>query len=303
MKKVIVTGANGFVGSNLVKKLLSEGIEVISVDLPQSSNNIPSGSRFVSSDFSDLNKLFHEINSADGDIDALYHFAWRGVNGPDKNDPYIQLNNLKIMLDAASLAKKLSCKKFLCAGTVAEQSIKSLSHLNKSNPGIMYGTFKHSANIILESYCKTIGLNFVWMQFSNIYGPSNKTGNILSYTINQINNDMPALFGPADAMYDFIFIDDLIEAIYRIGCIDNRKNFYFVGSGSPRLLKEYLQELGQLLNKQDLIKIGAREGDGVVYTSDMFDSSELTAEIGDYVSTPFSKGVLTLVNLGKGTII
>lgn len=296
MKKVIVTGANGFVGSSLVKKLLVEGVEVISIDLPNCSNNIPSESRFVASDFSDLNKLFDDISCNAKDIDAFYHFAWRGVNGPDKSNPYVQLNNIKIMLDAASLAKKLNCKKFLCAGTVAEHSIKSLPFLEKSNPGIMYGTFKHSANIILESYCKSIDLNFVWMQFSNIYGPSNKTGNILSYTINQINDNQPALFGPAETMYDFIFIDDLVEAIFLIGTINNKKNFYLVGSGSPRLLKDYLLELGSLLNKQNLIKIGAREGDGVVYTADMFDCSDLTGEIGNFVSTPFSKGVLTLVN-------
>lgn len=296
MKKIIVSGANGFVGSQLVKKVLAEGGEVISIDLPECSDNIPSASRFIASDFSDLRKLFEEINSIGEKIDAFYHFAWRGVNGSNKNDPYVQLCNIKVMLDAASLAKQLNCKKFLCAGTVAENSIQSLSHLEKSTPGIVYGTFKHCSNLILETYCKSIDLNFVWMQFSNIYGPSNMTGNILSYTINQIKNGEPALFGPADVMYDFIFIDDLVEAIYRIGKIDNRKEFYFIGSGYPKLLKEYLLELGKLLGKGDLIKIGAKEGDGVIYTAEMFNNSDLIDEIGEFVTTSFSKGVMTLLS-------
>lgn len=289
MKKVVVTGANGFIGSSLIKKLLAENVKVTAIDLPGCSNNIPEGVTFVESDFSDLTKLQDQIK--EDNFDAFYHFAWRGVNGADKNSPYIQLNNINVLLDAANLAKQLGCKKFLCAGTVAEHSLKSLCNLKKSNPGIMYGTFKHCANLILETVCKTIDLDFVWMQFSNVYGPTNKTGNILSYTISQINNNLPATFGPADSIYDFIFIDDLIEAVYRLGNQNTARNFYFIGSGTPRLLKDYLLEIGRILNKEELIKIGERPADGVVYTADMFDSSELTKEIGNFVQTSFSEGI------------
>ena len=289
MNKVVVTGANGFIGSCLIKKLLSEKVKVIAIDLPKCSNNIPEGVTFIESDFSDLTKLYEQINEEN--FDAFYHFAWKGVNGADKNSPYIQLSNINVLLDAANLAKKLACRKFLCAGTVAEHSIKSICNLQKSNAGIMYGTFKRCANLILETVCKTIDLDFVWMQFSNVYGPTNKTGNILSYTINQINNNLPATFGPADSMYDFIYIDDLIEAVYRLGNANTSKNFYFIGSGTPRLLKDYLLEIGHVLNKEEFIKIGERPADGVVYTSDMFDCSELTKEVGNYVRTSFSEGI------------
>ena len=292
MKNVIITGANGFIGSNLINKLLSENVKVTAIDLPGCFHNIPKGVTFIESDFSDLTELLNQIK---GDFDAFYHFAWKGVNGADKGAPYIQLNNLNVLLDATNLAKKLGCRKFLCAGTVAEHSLKSLCNLNKSNPAIMYGTFKHCANLILETVCKTIDLDFVWMQFSNVYGSTNKTGNILSYTISQINNNLPASFGPADSMYDFIYIDDLIEAIYRLGNNRTTKNFYFVGSGTPRLLKDYLFEIGKIFNKLDLIKIGERASDGVVYTEDMFDSSELIKEIGSYVKTSFNEGIKKII--------
>ena len=51
---------------------------------------------------------------------------------------------------------------------------------------MMYGVAKHACRLIVEDYCKNIGLPFVWMQFSNIYGIGNKTGNLVSYTLSEL---------------------------------------------------------------------------------------------------------------------
>ena len=55
------------------------------------------------------------------------------------------------------------------------------------------------------------------MQFSNIYGVGNKTGNLVSYTLGELMAGKEAAFGPALQPYDFIYVDDLIEAVYRLG--------------------------------------------------------------------------------------
>ena len=57
MKKVIVTGANGFIGSSLIKKLLTEKVEITAIDLPGCSSNIPKRVTFVESDLPDLKKM------------------------------------------------------------------------------------------------------------------------------------------------------------------------------------------------------------------------------------------------------
>ena len=75
------------------------------------------------------------------------------------------------------------------------------------------------------------------MQFSNIYGPRNNTGNLISYTLDQLLSGKEATFGPAQQPYDFIYSDDLIEAAFRLGTMKTERNAYFIGSGSPRLLK------------------------------------------------------------------
>lgn len=140
--------------------------------------------------------------------DAFYNFAWRGVNGIDKADPFVQLQNVSLSIALAKLAKNLGCSKYLIAGTIAEQACNSLPSLKKTNGGMMYGVVKHCTNLILETFCKNIDLNFVWMQFSNIYGPSNKIGNLVSYTIGQLQKGIDATFGPANQPYDFIHKKD-----------------------------------------------------------------------------------------------
>lgn len=291
MKKVIVTGANGFIGSSLICKLISNEVEVIAIDISFNDLHIPENKLVtrIEMGLDSVDKMMEQIKV--GDYDAFYHFAWQGVNGFDKANPNIQIANIEMTINCATVAKKVGCKKFLCAGTVAEQATKSLAYMDVTSGGMLYGVAKFCTHFMLETYCKSIGMKFVWMQFSNIYGPLNKTGNLISYTLQELKADRPATFGPALQPYDFIFVEDLIEAIYRIGNMKNPKTQYFIGSGEPRILKEYLYEIGRCLEKEDLIKIGVRPDDGIIYTIDMFDTSTLKADIGDYISKTFSDGI------------
>ena len=168
------------------------------------------------------------------------------MNGADKADPTVQLANIQMAVDCVNISKQLNVKKYLCAGTVAENATFSLPNLEKTSGGMMYGVAKHACRLILEDYCKNIGQQFVWMQFSNIYGVGNKTGNLVSYTLGELMAGKEATFGPALQPYDFIYVDDLIEAVYRLSANDTNKAFYYIGSGSPRILKEYLFRIGEL---------------------------------------------------------
>ena len=291
MKKVIVTGANGFIGSSLIKRLVEENVQVVAIDISFKVSSLPE-SKFINKiEMSLDDEALMLANIPIDRYDVFYHFAWRGVNGVDKADPVVQLENAQMAVRCVAVAQKVGCKKFLCAGTVAEQAIISLSHLDKTNGGMIYGVSKYCTHLMLETYCKSIGMPFVWMQFSNIYGPNNKTGNLISYTLGQLTTGHEATFGPAQQPYDFIFVDDLLEAIYRIGENDNKKNCYYIGSGAPRQLKDFLMEVGKVYGREDLIKIGARPDDGIVYTLDMFDNSALVDDIGWYVSKSFTEGI------------
>lgn len=286
---VIVTGGNGFIGSSLIKKLVANGIKVVAVDITFQGGRLPE-SEFITKiescvDVSLVEKLPVE------EYDAFYHLAWKGVNGSDKANPTVQLANIQMAIDCADICKKLNVKKYLCAGTVAENATFSLPNLEKTSGGMMYGVAKHACRLILEDYCKNIGQQFVWMQFSNIYGVGNRTGNLVSYTLGELMTGNEATFGPALQPYDFIYVDDLIEAVYRLGEKETHKAFYYIGSGSPRQLKEYLLRIGELAGYADKVGIGIRPDDGIKYSMDMFCNDDLVDAIGEYVSTDFDNGI------------
>lgn len=299
MRKVIVTGANGFIGSSLIRKLVASGISVVALDISFVVTRLPESDLIQAIEVR-LDRVEEVLETIPADsYDAFYHFAWQGVNGADKADPIIQLKNCQMAINCAAVAKMLNCKKFLCAGTIAEQATNSLPYLDKTSGGMMYGVAKHCTHLMLESYCKNIGQNFVWMQFSNIYGPRNKTGNLVSYTIGELIKGNEATFGPAKQPYDFIYVEDLIEAVYRLGENNTSHNCYFIGSGEPRILKEYLLEIGRQYGHEERIRIGVRPDDGIVYTMDMFDTSKLVQDIGEYVTRSFTDGIrYTLDNYG-----
>lgn len=291
MKNVIVTGANGFIGSSMIKKLVENKVKVIALDISFDNCHLQESDYItkIETNLDDVEELRSKIPT--DNYDALFHFAWKGVNGADRADPFVQIKNTQMAINCATLAKKIYCKKFLCAGTVVEQATNSLHLLEKTNGRMMYGVAKHCTHLMLETYCKNIGLDFIWMQFSNVYGPNNKTGNLVSYTIGELINGKDATFGPALQPYDFIYIDDLIDAVYRLGKCHNSKNFYFIGSGEPRILKNFLFEIGKQMGKEDKIKIGIRPDDGIMYSMDMFKTESLINDIGNYVSKSFTERI------------
>ena len=275
----------------MVSILLKNGVKVVAIDISFAAPRIPDYKEVIKLEvgLDDVEYLQSLIPKAE--YDAMYHLAWAGVNGPSKADPSVQLNNIQLGINCAKLCKAIGIKKLLCAGTVAEQAVHSLPNLSQTSGGMMYGVAKHCAHLMLEDYCKNIGQPIVWMQFSNIYGVGNKTGNLVSYTLGELIAGKEATFGPAAQPYDFIYVDDLLEAVYRLGSTETNKTTYYIGSGAPRILKEYLLEIGELVGMQEKIRIGVRPDDGIRYDFSMFDTSPLKESISDYVNISFDDGI------------
>lgn len=106
MKNVIVTGANGFIGSSLIKKIIQNNIFVVAIDISFKNSKLPKSDLINAIEISldnaeDIEKLISSKK-----YDCFYHFAWAGVNGGDKANPYVQLKNIEMTLNCATIAKK-----------------------------------------------------------------------------------------------------------------------------------------------------------------------------------------------------
>ena len=113
MESVVVTGANGFVGSALVGELLSNGMEVYAAVHRGNRSNLPDakGLHIVDFDIRDARGLVGKIPS--GACDTFYDLAWEGSAGPKRADVRLQLDNAMWTVDALRVSKELGCRRFL----------------------------------------------------------------------------------------------------------------------------------------------------------------------------------------------
>lgn len=121
MKRAVITGATGAVGTALVKELASNGIEVLVLCRKGSKRNgqIPEY-ELVTKKYCALNELAAVQNDTGKNYDIFYHFAWEGTTGAARNDMYLQNQNVRYALDAVAAAKRFGCHTFIGAGSQAE---------------------------------------------------------------------------------------------------------------------------------------------------------------------------------------
>jgi nucleoside-diphosphate-sugar epimerase len=291
MKKALVTGANGFVGSTLVRELLKNGIEVIALDRDVCKNNIPDGVRFVSHELSESAKLPEII--ADRDIDVFYHFAWVGSAGAARADTDLQLRNAQWTVDCLRAAKEMNCKKFVCAGSIMEHETIAAAYKQGNKPGLgyIYGSGKLVAHTMCMSVAADIGIDLVWAKITNAYGAGELSPRFVNTTIRKIINDEPLQFTSGTQNYDFVYIDDVARAFRLIG--ENGKPFchYLIGSSNAKPLREFVLEMKAALAPEKEFVFGDVPFTGVNMPLEEFDCSLTERDTGFRAEIPFGEGV------------
>ena len=124
MKNVIITGADGFVGSNTVKKFLNEGMTVLALDMGSESCRLEANDKltYMQCDISNTNAMIERIPH---DVyDTFIHFAWAGSAGPARVDYNLQMQNALNTVECMKAAKELGCSRFICAGSIMEYEVE-----------------------------------------------------------------------------------------------------------------------------------------------------------------------------------
>jgi len=291
MKKALVTGANGFVGSALVRDLINNGVEVIALDRVGCNNNIPSRARFVPHELAESAKLPKIIS--DKDIDVFYHFAWVGSAGAARADTALQLNNAQWTVDCLRTAKQMGCKKFVCAGSIMEHETISAAYKqgNKLGLGYIYGSGKLVAHTMCMSVAAEIGMDLVWAKITNAYGVGELSPRFINTTIRKIINNEPLQFTSGEQNYDFVYIDDVARAFRLIG--EKGKPFchYLIGSSDAKPLREFILEMKAALAPDRDFVFGDVPFTGVNMPIEEFDCSLTKRDTGFKVRVSFSEGI------------
>lgn len=295
MKKVVVTGANGFVGSHLVKELINKGIEVLAIIRNEKSNidNIAflPKVRIIYCDLIDFQTLDEKI--PDRDVDVFYHLAWAGVSTDAKNDFTLQYENIRFCVNALTAANRLNCKLFIGTGTVAEYVYcdKPMNESFAPSPTDIYGAAKVSSKMFCKVIAKRIGQSMIWTILPSVYGEGREDKNILTYAIKTfLRNEKPS-FTKLEQMWDFLYIDDLVKALYLIGIKGKKGETYGIGSGVFRTMRYYVESIRDIINMDLPIGIG-----DIPYFDDRIPSScvditKLSADTGFSPSYTFEQGI------------
>ena len=245
MEKVIISGADGFVGSYTVDFFLKKGKKVLALDIWEEPRRLYSHPNLVykQCDVADRDGMMKIIPK--GMYDVFIHFAWAGSAGEARIDYNLQMQNALNTVECVKVAKILGCSRFVCAGSIMEYEVEAAIHSQGSHPGMgyIYGMGKHIAHCLCKSVAANIGIDLIWPMITNAYGVGELSPRFVNTTLRKIIKNEPLQFTAATQNYDFVYVSDVAKAFYLVA--DKGKPFceYMIGSGNARPLKEFILEM------------------------------------------------------------
>lgn len=296
MKKVFVTGASGFLGFHLVEEMLRNGVEVYAL-CRKNSENLARLSEFrnINIVFGTLDDLDHiEEMCKERKFDAFYHLAWAGASGALRQDGELQIKNVLWSYKAAKAAAILECKKLIVSGTICEYQCSEIDQLSNFHPSAYYLNAKAAAYSMINSFCREESLPLVWCLFHHPVGKYNKREQLITNTVYRMLRKEPLKFGPAQNLFDVVAVEDLCRGFYLAGECRLNKTRYFIGSGAPRKLMDYFDEIKQLIDPDAVMDYGFYGADGLSMNVDWLDIGEFQKETGYQPEYSFERIILSL---------
>jgi len=248
-KKILVTGAAGFMGSHLAVALLDAGWDVIAIDDLSGGfvNNVPKDALFLEGSVQDpnfLKELFKEHC-----FRYVYHlaaYAAEGLSHFIRNFNY--QNNLVGSINLINLSVLHNVERFVFASSIAVYGSAQLPMKEdlKPAPEDPYGIAKYAVELDLKAAHEMFGLNYTIFRPHNVYGERQNIGdryrNVIGIFMNQILQKKPlTVFGDGTQSRAFSYIDDVIGPI--VACLempDTQCEVFNVGTDMPYTLNQLI---------------------------------------------------------------
>lgn len=303
MKRVIITGAGGFIGRNLTRRLVSADVETIALDLPEMREIcLEHGARaFYPLDMSDTVGLTEILKLMK--VDACYHLAWAGVSTDMKNDLETQMRNLPYLIHVLTACMEAGCRHVVVPGSASEFAYcgQTVTGENIPAPGDAYAATKAAGQILAQWYAKQYGLELNWLLIGSIYGPGRNDSNILTYTIKALLHKEETAFSKLEQMWDYIYVDDLTEALYLVGEYGRPGVVYPIGSGKAYPLAKYIEQARMLIDPSAPLGVGKLPyKKGSKPDNSILDIAKFQADTGFAPRVSFEEGLLRTIEYFKG---
>jgi len=215
MKKIIlITGSSGFIGSELVKKLLRKKVYLILLINKEKLKIKSKKIKFISCSLLNYKKLKNILYT--NNITDIIHCAWIGVSSQKRNSLQQKLN-LKITSNILRAIKYKKINSFISLGSQAEYGSKfyKIYEDSKERPKTQYGKIKIKILKKIQVFCKKNNIRFVWLRIFTGYGPNSDNNWIIPSTIIKIINNQKTKFTSGNQIYNFIYVSDIASAIIK----------------------------------------------------------------------------------------
>ncbi len=305
--KIFITGGTGFLGKSLVKKLLSEGHQVLVLKKGDGETlkeflNSKLRLRFIIGNLENINKLLPKIKNFKPEVGI--HLAWEGIPNADLT---LNLKNLNGGLNCLETLAKAGVKRIFVAGSCHEYGEprnvhkdalrgnpgKKVSEISPLNPfNTLYAT-KIALYFLGSKIAEAYKVKMIWGRIGFVYGPGQRKASLIPYLLNSLQgNEKPALKNPKGGN-DFIYIDDVASAI---SALIKKKDLgankiYNIGSGKLTGVMEIVKIIYnhfKLPLPKDLKPVKKPEGF-------FLDIAKIKREIGWQPKTTIQEGIKKII--------
>jgi UDP-glucose 4-epimerase len=303
--KTLVTGGAGFIGSNLVQRLLKEGHDVTLLD------NLSSGYRINLRPFPEVRLLIGDVRDpsivkqAVNGVEVVFHLAASVGNTRSIEHPMIDAEtNVLGTLNVLESARRNRIRKIVfssSAGIFGELKTLPIREDHGVEPDSPYGATKLCAEKLCLAYAKLYDLEAICLRYFNVFGLNQRYdayGNVIPIFAHKLVFSQPiTIFGDGEQTRDFINVRDVANANYLAGMSQGVSGAFNLGSGSRVTINELVRQMESVSGlSTQTIRGNPRRGD---VRHSLADISAIRSAIGFEPQVSLEEGLREYINWAK----
>jgi len=255
MQKILITGANGFIGSNFVKYFYQNGFNIYGVVRKQSNLKFLKDLK-INLIFCDLKEIDESLFG--DDYDFIIHTASYVCDYATESEAYLNIFMITKYLVEKVVLKQKNLSKFIFISSSLVLGYGKLN-ISESNPGISllknpYVKYKKLSEDYIKENLGRQNVKWTILRAADVYGPNDRTSCL--HILNAISNNFPMIVGSGEYIFPFCSVDTLVTAVAK--SLDNQRSdnqTFVVTNGIQITWKQFFLYFQQKMKKKQRIYI------------------------------------------------